>query len=83
MKVAVSFFLLFHPLHGVTGQLIIPVAIALLRIVDSVHQGCLRITEGLFFIILVGPDGGFPGPLAEYQAGPSFDTLSTCPQDLL
>ena len=82
VEVTLPFILLFYMPHRFGGQLILPV-LAFLGIVEGVYQRGLRIGESHLFIILLGPNRGFPGPLEEVQAGPSLDTLSVSPQDLL
>ena len=79
MEVAPTFLLFLHTPHGFTGQLILPVLVTLLHVVEGVYQRYLRIGESHFFIILLGPYRRFLGPPEEVQAGPSLDTFSLSP----
>ena len=78
-EVTLPFFQLFYTPHRFGGQLILPV-LAFLGKMEGVYQRGLRIRESHLFIILLGPNRGFPGPLEEVEAGPSLDTLSLSPQ---
>ena len=82
-EAALFFFLFLDATHSFGGQCILLVVATLLGIVKAVYQGCFRIRESHHLIILLGPYRGFPRPLEEVQAGPSLDTLSLSPQDLL
>ena len=81
-EVTLLFILPFYTSHRLGGQLILPV-LAFLGIVEGVYQRSLSIGESHLFIIPLGPNRGFPGPLEEVQAGPLLDILSLSPQDLL